>query len=455
MHKLTSSQWLIVGTFAVIIPISIFFMSYPNMPVRSGTVAKQELTDVLNIESWQSDEGPSVYFVERSANPMVDIQLYFDAGSARDVVPGEAYLLAQMLERGTQEYTADEFLEKIESVGAEFSVSVDRDKTLLHCRTLSDSIALNQVIDLLGSLLKSPRFDKDDFDQINSQLAMRLTKQSDEPNVQASLHFHEAVYGDHPYAQPIRGSLDSITKIQLGDIQRFHQQYYGKDNMTVVVVGDVSAGRVDSWVRSWSESMPAGHKGAPLSQVAPKAASEAIHQNFDSSQTHIRYGLPVETPLDADHFSLKVAEQVLGGGFSSRLYKQVRKDRGLAYSVSARSNEQSGKGLFYIRLETRSDMSEEAVSLITDMVKTFIEGGPTEQELADAKAKVKAQTALLFSSNGWIASHVGELAYYKKPLSFYDTYAKNLEAVTAEQVKETLQRRAPVDHWQLVTVGPA
>jgi zinc protease len=455
MRKPSTKEWITLAIFALVIPASIFFMSYGGRPVTSAPVIKEDLNESLNVQQWNFPDGPRVYTVERDAHPIVDIKLIFDAGSARDKIPGTASMVARLLDKGSKHYSADEIAEKFESVGARLSIHADRDRLTISCRSLSDRAALSRVIPLLQEMAAAPRFDAEMVEVSKSQLQVWLEREKKEPSEQADKSFMAQLYQDHPYAHEVKGTLQSVPLITENDLKNFHQQYFVPENLTVVVVGDVDAGTVDDWVKSLKQALPKGAKSSPIEKVASTSIGQIQHIDFDATQTHLRYGLPVELGNDPDHYALKMAEQVIGGGFNSRLYNEVRRDNGLAYSVRANSAGWQGEGPFYIKIETRSEKAEEVIERVKSIVKDMLENGPTSEELRVAKKSVKGQLSLMFSSNEWIAAHLGTMAFYNKPLDFYEEYAARLEAVTAEEVKRVLRERAPLEKWTLVTVGPA
>lgn len=455
MHKLTKNQWIIVLVFALLIPVTIFFVSYHERPVTSAPVIMEELNESLNIQQWTFPDGPRIYVVERDAQPIVDIKLIFDAGSARDNIPGTSYLLAKMLTKGTEKFTANEIAERLESVGADLHVYADQDKLTLSCRTLSDSAALKLVIPVLQELIQHPTFEPEAFSAVKNQLSVRLKREAEEPRPLAEKAFLEQLYGSHPYAHPVQGTKESLDSLTSDTLKSFHSTQFSPQNMTVVVVGDTDSGSVDSWVKQLVEGLPTADKLSPIDKVETIAAGTERHVSLDSAQTHIRFGLPLQTADDQDRYALKIAEQVIGGGFNSRLYNNVRRDGGLAYSVSASSNAWSSEGPFSIRLETRAEKAQDAVEKVQQVVKTFIEKGPTTEEVELAKRSVKGQLSLMFSSNQWIAAHVEDMAFYDKPLDFFEEYARKLDEVTAEDVVRVMQKRAPIENWNLLTVGPA
>lgn len=455
MHKLSTSQWIAAGICALVIPATILTMSYRERPVTSAPVVMEGLSESLTVQHWVfPEEGPKVYAVERHSRPIVDIRLVFDAGSARDQVPGEAYLLSQLLTKGTKKYSADQIAEKMESVGARLSVGVDRDKLTISCRSLSDDSALDVILPVLKEILSTPQIPEEAFVLAKNQLDVQLTRRADEPKPQVEEAFMATIYGDHPYGHSVLGTKKSIASITTADLKQFHNKYFTPENMTVVVVGDATSGAVDRWIQGFIQGMPKGSKPAPLPKLKQQSKDMKKHVALESSQTHIRFGLPVEFANDTDHYKLKVAEQVLGGGFNSRLFNSVRRDGGLAYHVSANSDGWLAPGPFTIKLETRAEKADEAVKKVKKVLAELMEKGPTDEELSLAKQSVKGQLTLMFSSNAWIASHLESMAFYDKPLDFFESYGEHLDTVTAEDVMSVLKQRAPLEKWHLVTAGP-
>lgn len=450
------TQWLAIGILAAFVPVLIWaFSFFSEDMVKSGPVERTAEGGLLPIQHWELDQGTRVYFVQSNNLPMVDINVSFDAGSARDPLPGTAYLTNAMLRKGAGDDDADSFVERLESIGAQLSLSVDVDRAQINLRTLSDDDALETASTLVGAMLNAPRFSTKDFEQVRSRVLIDLEKEQERPDRLIHRAFMETLYGEHPYAHAVNGSIDAVQEIERKDIQHFFEQYYVPANMVVTVVGDVKASDVDQWVRDWVLGQAAGEKPRPLPQVAQRRQAQRVHLPFESEQTHIRLGQPVERFDDPDAFALTVGTSILGGGMSSRLFQSIRNEHGLAYSVYANSGQYSLPGPYSLVLQTRTEAGEQALELLEQALADFIANGPTTTEVQEAISKLRGYFILAFASNGSIMAHLSAMAFYDMPLDYFDRYLENLEAVTPDSIKEAFTRRVDPQAMLVMTLGKA
>jgi zinc protease len=200
--------------------------------------------------------------------------------------------------------------------------------------------------------------------------------------------------------------------------------------------------------------MPQGEAPAPLPTVEPLAEAKAIKIPFPSEQAHVFIGQPGIPRGHPDYFPLYVGNHVLGGsGFTSRLVKEVRVERGLSYSVYSYFQPELVAGPFIIGLQTRVDQAALAAQVARDTTKTFVQEGPTKQELALATSNITGGFPLRIDSNADILEYLAMLGYYRMPLNYLDTFNENVEAVDQAEILRAFQARLEVGKMVQVVVG--
>jgi zinc protease len=184
----------------------------------------------------------------------------------------------------------------------------------------------------------------------------------------------------------------------------------------------------------------------------PKAETKRIPH--PATQSHIQLAYPGLRRGDPDYFPLLVGNHILGGGgFVSRLMEEVRQQRGLAYSVYSSFSPYKEQGPFQIGLQTKKEQSEEAFALTQKVLKEFVSGGPTEDELIAAKQNIIGGFPLRIDSNSKILSFLAMIGFYNLPLTYLTDYLAAVEAVTADQIKQAFQRRIQPEGMVAVIVG--
>ena len=177
----------------------------------------------FEIENWVTDNGVQVYHVYQSELPMVDIELIFDAGSARDgKLYGLAHLVTGLLADGAGGMDADQISTAFDSIGAEYYTDTSRDTTSIRLRTLTEQ--LQKSTDLLATVVSEPDFVKQMLKQTKTRTLTAIRKQAQEPGAVASIALYQALYGDHPYAHPRIGVEETVSAITRTDVQAFYQK---------------------------------------------------------------------------------------------------------------------------------------------------------------------------------------------------------------------------------------
>lgn len=410
---------------------------------------------VPTIQHWETENGAQVYFVPTNGLPILDAQLVFDAGSARDGFnKGLAALTSGLLDQGAAGLSAQDISEQMENVGAQLSTSTSRDFTSIAYRSLTDKKALTASWAVLKKVLNEPEFPAKDFKREKDRTLLGIKRRQESPGTLAQLALFQTMYKGHPYSSAIQGEKNTVESIQASDLKGFYKKYYVAKNLIVTLVGGVTREQAEQLVNGLVGGLPVGEKALPIQPVTIIDKGLTVHKEFSSQQTHLMYSLPVLTHNDADYFALYVGNHILGGsGFSSRIVKEIREERGLAYSAYTYFRPMIQKGPFLVGLQTRNEKVAEASSATKHVLKTFIEGGPTEEELEAAKKNITGGFALKLDSNKKLLGNVVSIVASGAPLDYLNTYLQNVSSVTHEQIKEAFQRRVVMGKMVMVTVG--
>ena len=429
-----------------------------NYQIVTGVVlwfACSVVMAVPTIQHWKMTNGAHVYFVATDGLPIVDARVVFNAGSAYDGrYSGLAALTSSLLDQGAAGQNAQQIAEQLESVGAQLSTGSSRDFSTLSFRSLSDPNALAPAWAVFKKVLNKPDFPEKDFKREKQRNLLSIKRREESPGVLAQLALYKEIYKGHPYANPIQGDAVSVAEISLVELNNFYKTYYVANNAKLVLVGGISRQQAEKMAEELLADLPSGQKAVAIAEVDDLMEGTAIHLEYPSQQTHLMYSLPVMAHNDADKFALYLGNHILGGsGFSSRIVKEIREERGLAYSAYSYFHPMVQKGPFLIGLQTQNEKRDEAVSAVKQTLLDFIEKGPTEQELIAAKKNISGGFALRLDSNKKLLGSVVSIVATDTPLNYLNTYLKNIDAVSVEQIKETFQRRLAVDKMVMVTVG--
>lgn len=412
----------------------------------------------LAIQNWTTSNGARVYFVPAPELPMVDIRVVFDAGSAKDAGKGGvAQLTNSVLGAGAGDLNADQIAERFEGVGAQFGSDAQRDMAMVSLRSLTtERSLLDPALDTFTLVLTQPTFPATDFERERKRMLIALRAQEESPAEIANKAFFKLVYGDHPYAQPSLGSEESVKALSRDDIKNFHQRYYVGRNATVAIVGALDRAGAERLAERVIGKLPAGETAPVVPPVPPLAQPKSERIDFPSEQTHVLMGQPGMTREDPDYFALYVGNHVLGGsGLVSRISDEVREKRGLSYNSYSYFVPMRAQGPFVAGLQTRNDQAEQALTVLRDTVRDFMNKGPTDAELTAAKKNLKGGFALRLNSNGKIVENLAMIGFYRLPLDYLDTFIPKVEAIGAKEIRDAFQRRINPERMATVRVGGA
>ncbi len=407
------------------------------------------------IETWKTSKGTEVYYVHAPELAMVDMEIVFDAGGSRNAeLPGLAAFTNGLLSQGAAGLDADAISNGFESLGAVYGSSSGYDSASVTLRSLTDETLLAKAIENLKQVISKPDFPKDALERNRSRALIGLKAKQQSPGALAKDAFMSAVYQSHPYASPNDGTEKSISAIKRKDITAFYKKYYVANNAMVAIVGAVDRKQAEQMAENITSELQQGKKAKPIENVKVLDKADTVFIEHPSAQTHILIGQPGLKRGDPDFFPLYVGNHVLGGGgMVSRLFMEVREKRGLSYSAYSYFSPMRFKGPFLAGLQTRSDQVDEALSVLMENINTYIETGPTEEELIASKKNITGGYPLRIDSNSKILGYLVVIAYYKLPLDYLDTFNAKVEAVTIDQIKDAFKRRLTPDKLITVMVG--
>jgi len=386
---------------------------------------------------------------------MLDVRLVFDAGAARDNgLSGLAVITNGLLAEGAAGKKSQEIAEEFESVGAQIENSALRDMALLGVRSLTESRYLSQAIKTLTQVLTQPDFPQKAFQRELNRMKVSVKAKQQSPSALAGEAFNKAVFGDHPYASPVSGTAESLEQITLDDVRAFYKKYYVAKNATVSIVGNVERWQAEEIVKAIVSALPAGEKAAPLPAVKPLTEAKKIVIDFPSTQTHIFVGQTGTKRGDDDYFSLYVANHPFGGsGFASRLVEVIREDNGLAYSVYSYFSPLREHGAFAMGMQTKTEQTQQALSLLNQELKKYVKNGPESDELEDSISNITGGFPLNIDSNGKLLEYIAMIGFYDLPIDYLDHFVENIKAVDVDMINDALSRRLHPDKMVTVIVG--
>lgn len=412
---------------------------------------------ILPIQHWQTKSGARVYFVENRSLPMIDLSVELPAGSSFDTSEksGTAGMTNGLMRRGAAGMDEEEIARRIADVGAQLGGRFSTDSAGLALRTLSSVVERERALEVFAAILQQPMFPEEVLEREKARLAASLREADTRPDTIAGRTFYRLVYRDHAYALRSSGEADTVQRLTRADLVEFYRRHYAARHAIVALIGDISREEAAAIAERVTAGLPQGEGAQPaLSPVAPLDTNVTRVIEHPASQSHILIGAPGIRRDDPDYFALFVGNHILGGsGFNSRITDEVRQKRGLAYSAYSYFSPLRQEGPFVIGMQTQRAQAQEALAVVRQTLREFVGKGPTDDELAAAKKNIVGGFPLRIDSNRKIHGYLGVLGFYNLPLSYLDDFVKNVERVTAADIRSAFARRIDPDRMVTVVVG--
>jgi zinc protease len=416
----------------------------------------------LPIQHWTQANGAKVYLVESPAIAMLDVQIDFDAGSRRDPSgkAGLADITAVSMANGirahgTMPALSEQALgEAWADLGASFNGSVSQDRMSFRLRTLTYPDIVPRAVALAARQLAHPSFPETAWKRDRVKWIANIKEANTRPATVASQAYQRAVYGDHPYGW--EATERSVQRITVQDMRGLHQQSIRPCAAKVSMVGAVTREQADTLATQLLGLLPAGGcaEPAPVKEIKPLQQPQVVRIPFAAAQAQVLVGQPGFKRNHPDFFALTVGNHILGGGgFTSRLTTEVREKRGLTYSVYSYFEPGLHAGAFTVGLQTRPDQADPALQLVENVIRDFVQNGPSEDELQAAKDNLIGGFALRIDNNRKLLDNVANIAWNQLPLDYLDSWTTQVEKLTKQDIQAAFARTLQPDTMVTVVLG--
>src|SRR6056297_1426202 len=369
-------------------------LSFASLPAHADVDVK-EITTPGGLDAW---------LVEEHNIPFVSLELRFRGGASLDA-PGKrgaTNLMVGLLEEGAGDMDARAFTRATENLAASFSYSTRDDAIRISARFLTEY--REEAVSLLRESIVKPRFDQQAIDRVRAQVESNIRSNLKDPRDLAGMAFDTLVYGDHPYATSLTGTLDSVANLTRDDLIEAHDATLAKDRIFISAVGDITADELKSLLDDLLGDLPA--TGAPLPGPADVNLPGGVKVvDFETPQSVAMFGQPGIDRDDPDFFAAYILNHILGGGsFESRLMQEVREKRGLTYGVYSYLANKDNAYLWLGSVATANGRVAESIDVIRAEWDRLRTEGVTQSELNDAKTYLTGAYPLRFDGNAPIAN---------------------------------------------------
>jgi zinc protease len=436
-RRLLASPWGRRAAAAIVLPLLVGLSAAPAQATK--------------IERVVSPGGIKAWLVHDTTVPLVTVNFAFNGGAAQDPTgkAGTANLMASLLDEGAGDYDANAFQDRLDRKAVQMSFQAGRDHIRGSLRTLVENS--DDAFDDLRLALTAPRFDSSDVELNRAQILSGLRRERKSPTDLAALRWWETAYAGQAYGRPVGGTLESVPQITVANLRDYQHRVLARDNLTVAIVGDIDADAAKAMLDRVFGGLPAKAQLTPIPPAMPQDLGQRINVDLNVPQTVIDFGGPGIARNDPDFYAAYLVNDILGGGdFSSRLYHDVRQQRGLVYSIGTSVVWYNDTAVFFGSTATRADRADETVGLIQQDIHRLADNGPTADELAKAKAYLESSFVLALDTSPKIASLLVQLQLDHLGIDYIDKRKQKIQSVTLYDARRVAKRL--LGHGLLFTV---
>jgi zinc protease len=394
-----------------------------------------------------------------AANPSVVVRVLVRAGASRETAGahGVASLTGRMLRQGTQNIEKDALAEELDGMGAGLSVDVGYTLVAVSIKCLSGDF--RRAMEILGELLLRPTFPAAELERLRGQVLTDLKEMDDNTRVVSERTWRELAYPEsHPYHRLTVGDAESVGRATRADLTAFHTAWYGPNQSTLLVVGDVPFDEAASIGERIFSEWPSA-RIEPVESTLPASDLPGLQVRavpmVGKTQCDIALGVPTLDRASPDYYALSFANHILGRiYFMGRFGEKVRDEQGLAYYAYSELNAGYGRGGWIMRAGVNPNNLDKALASIDTELKRFLSDGPTDAEQADGVASLLGSLPRQLETNEGAAAVISEIELYDLGLDYLERYPDIVRSLTREQVTDTARRWIDTRHLVTSIAGP-
>lgn len=402
------------------------------------------------------DNGLRVVVFENARLPLVSYRLAFFSGDIHDPMgsTGLTSAMAAQITEGTENYTSLQLADKVERLGASLHASASDDFTILSASALS--LYASEILDLMAEVLLRPTFPEDELDLYRRNTVEHLKFQRSQPPFLAGEQAARLLYGKHPYAA-ISPSASDIEQLDREALAKFHRGSLIPNNAMLIAVGDIEGDKfiteLNDHLSGWQPGDVGTHSFAELPKRDRRTLT--IVDRPGSAQSNIVLGNSAIGRTDPDYFKVIVMNQVLGAGASSRVFMNLREEKGYTYGAYTRLNTKRLAGDIEATAEVRNEVTGDSLKEFFYELERIRQDKVGDEELADAKNFLTGVFPIRAETQEGLTNLIVNQHLYGLPDDYLQTYREHVDAVTTDDVIEAAQKYVRPDEMAVVIVGDA
>lgn len=423
--------------------------------INSCATTSSRSYKLRSYEQTTLENGLQVIMVQDSSLPYFSMQLLIKAGSTNDPITknGLANLVARTINKSTKKYNAVQIADQIGLMGSELGASASDDYTMMSSSALSENT--DKLLEIFSEVLLQPTFETQELDRQKSQVTSEIAKMVDNPSGFASVVYSSFIYGAHPYGRSVLGTARDVKGIRREDVVSFYEKYYRPNNAILAVTGDFDStilNKIKLAMKDWQRK-PVENVRYPMFPKV-KGITIKLVDKMDLAQSQIRIGHKSIKRDNPDFLKLRLANIILGGGFSSRLMTRIRKDRGLTYNISSSFGAEKDFGTFTVATFTRHEKVGETLGETLEVLRKIKSEGVTQAELDMAKAYAKGTFPRAIETAESLSSNLLLLRHYGIGDEYLVNYYKNIDSISLNDVNNAIRNYLDPENLKVLIYAP-
>ena len=403
----------------------------------------------------KTSNGITVIVIEDKKFPLVTVRFVFGSGSFENKKEdsGLALFTSELLTKGSASMNAVQIAEETDQLGASLSSGCDHDATFVSLYSLKKFS--DKLYDIGSEIILDPVFKEEEISRLRTQKINSVISYKDDGDYLAGRVFKENVFGKSNYANPTEGNQKSLENISRDKILNFYNSYYKPDNLIIAFVGDITIDealkKVEAKFGNWSGNSVEKNTDAGFQQQSK--SNVHIVRKKGAVQSSLKIGHIGVERNNSDYFKIRVMNNILGDGFTSRINKNLREVNGFTYGAGSYFDWKKYAGDFSIETEVKNEITANAVKEIIKEINIIRNENVGEDELQNIKNFISGTFPMQLETPNAIASKVIALKLYSLPADHFSTYISNINNVTVEDVKHAAEKYLHPDKLSICIGG--
>ncbi|MFN8791563.1 MAG: M16 family metallopeptidase [Bdellovibrionales bacterium] len=416
-----------------------------NVPAANPTTFKNERIETL-------PNGIKVYFVPDDSLPRLSLQVLFPVGtvSEKPEQSGLNALTSRLLDQGTKSKSALEVADLLADYGADFSSQAGADFTVMASSSLSTQFP--KLLDLFFEIVTSPSFSQEDFERIRQQMLVQIKGRRDRSGPWSDFLMMQKFYEGTAYGRDVLGTEETLKRLTRQDVVQFYRTHYSSNGALVAVAGRLTPEiekAVKARLSSWGGNGTTPTVKTLAGVVAPQGQSKI--ETPHKAQTEIRIIQPGIPRAHPDYLKLRLANEILGGSFASRLNQKVRDDLGLTYSIYSYLDTRALSGAWVVSTFSKNETAVQTIEETRKVLQTYYQEGPSQKELDAAKNLVKAQFPRALETADKLAFNFLVLDFYGIGPSYLINFEKTIDSYSLRDIHQAVRNYLKPDQLLIMS----